>query len=134
MRTIWKFPEAPVLDSPRIDVSKIDKVVVAYRYDLDGGRIQGQVALEYISVRAFRFTVDDYRTAEMFSCYNALCDLGDTEWLSEMRETIKSVYTEEELASIRLMHTLLNTDDGPCIEVICSDVRVQEEPQRKTDL
>lgn len=76
--------------------------------------------LRFSDVKAFRCWYLHALTAEMIeTSYDRLVDLGDTEWLREVKEEA-ATYAE----GGNLRHLRICFDDGPCYEFACVDFRI----------
>jgi hypothetical protein len=53
--------------------------------------------------------------------YDTLVDLGETEWLTHVREQLAT--DADDLSELR--HLMIYFDDGPCFEFICKSFQTE---------
>lgn len=85
-------------------------------------RSEGTIHQELIfeGVAAFKCTYGLLCGAEMIKlAYDALVDLGETEWLTALRARLGELHKGE----AALHHLAIFFDDGPCYEFICEAVQ-----------
>lgn len=92
-----------------------------WRLQIDGG--DGAEDCEYIEfqgVEGYRVEIHMAITSPRWiDAYDRLIDLGDTEWLNQVRLTLH----ENKGDSTGLRHLMIYLDDGPCYEILCRDYR-----------
>ena len=127
MKVLWRFPVPTTELVPGPDI-RLDgsNVLVSYEIVNEEKLRTRSVTLKFRDVRGVRLTMGDCRSPEMFSGTGALMDLGSTPWLRETLKNREGAMSYDELTGLVLFHALINTDDVPCVEVICSSFDVEE--------
>lgn len=107
---------------------KRDAAIIAEGDD-DGEAITLRIVFE--KVEAFKCTHYRARTPEMRIAYDKIVDLGETSWLTEVRNQLRQNGDPVESSASpgtlkKLAHLMINFDDGPCYEFICRSYRVEQ--------
>jgi hypothetical protein len=118
IRTLWKlpFPSSGATD-PQFRQLIRRECAVFFPNTLKEGQ-DNSLALILMGVQAFQSTYLHAMTP-LNEAYDALVDLGETNWLAFIKKRIKSQKTSE------LHHLRIDFDDGPSYEFICSSFRVE---------
>lgn len=93
----------------------------------------GQIVFE--QVEAYKCTYIFARTDEMLVAYDQLVDLGETNWLNEVRNRLLECGEGVSPPSgppDQLVHLMINFDDGPCYEFICQNFHVEHTPAERS--
>lgn len=91
------------------------------------------VRIVFEKVEAYKCTYYMARIPEMQIAYDKIVDLGETNWLTEVKNQLRQ-YGDLVISSPshgpldQLAHLMINFDDGPCYEFISRNFRVEEIP------
>ena len=85
--------------------------VLSIRYE------DSQDELCFRRVEALRVSHYKASTVEMISLYDRVTDLGETPWLADVRQQLKS----SRESTVGLRHIGLYLDDGPFYEFVCHE-------------
>ena len=109
---------------------KRDAAVIA-----EGDDERGTITLRIIfeKVEAYKCTHYMARAPEMRIAYDKIVDLGETSWLTEVKNQLRKlgdlVLSSPSHGPLEeLAHLMINFDDGPCYEFICRHFRVEQIP------
>lgn len=120
---LWKLP-VPVtalLDAgPTFEIGPRRKAALRMAHEVEDG--EQTVTLAFDGVEAYKVTYYLARSDAMLAAYGKLLDLGETDWLRDVRANI-GVHGGDVTG---LSHLMIDFDDGPCYEVICRTHRVEE--------
>jgi hypothetical protein len=125
-KTIWQLPvpsTALLNGGPSFEKRPRREVVLRMSYETDEG--EHITALVFEAVEAVKVTYDRARGDEMLEAYDRLVDQGHTAWLDEISRNLKQHGGDAQ----RLVHLMINFDDGPCYELICRSHRVDSSVQ-----
>lgn len=92
----------------------------------EGEDIEGMlhtIELMFSDVKAFKCSYLHALSAEMIqSSYDRLVELGDSDWLKEVRKEAAPHRSSESLRHLRICF-----DDGPCYEFICTEYQIRSQ-------
>ena len=94
----------------------------SYESDSDDNMISDSLILE--GVECFKCTYLTSCTGDMFEqAYGMLIDLGETQWLTEVRTVYEKARRRYLKTPEKLSHIMICFDDGPCYEFIGTGFR-----------
>lgn len=119
MKTLWELPcpSSAIEDGGAVVEHRPRRTVVI---QMAFEEVKFEIELQ--GVESYRETHYDARSCWMLEAYDRLCDAGKTEWLREVVANLK----RSNCATPALRHLVINLDDGPCYEAICTGFHVQE--------
>lgn len=98
------------------------QISLSFEYEDDKGQMkEGQIS--FFDIIAYRVIYLYGLTGEMIeSSYDELIDLGNTDWLKEIKETLdkRGLSQQERERYLNIKHYRICFDDGPCYEFICT--------------
>jgi hypothetical protein len=124
IRVLWElpFPSSGAVDAGFRELDGRDCAVV-FKNTLRDGR-DNSLALVFTGVKAFKGTYF-HAISGLDEAYDTLVDLGETEWLAEVKTRLASHGDD----TSGVLHLMILFDDGPCFEFICTAFSV-EQPAR----
>lgn len=124
--TLW---DLPVPSTALLDLGPVFEVcprrLVAFRMAYEVAEGEREITLFLDGVEAYKVTRYRARSDAMLVAYDKLVDMGESEWLNEVRGTLARHGGDP----TGLVHLMINFDDGPCYEFICRTHRVEEKPR-----
>jgi len=123
-KILWELP-FPSSGGGKKLISELPKRNLAVTVQGD----EAGVRVVFEQVEAYKCTYYFALTDEMLIAYDRIVDLGETNWLTEVRNRLRG--HGESLSSPsgppdRLLHLMINFDDGPCYEFICQNFHVEQ--------
>lgn len=126
----WEIPvpSTSFVSGPELRSGQTSVLSWTYEGDSEFVRppMEGMIHQELVfeGVIAYKCTYNLFCEADLIKrAYNKLVDLGDTEWLAEVRAGSQGL--REEHAPLR--HLVIFFDEGPCYEFICETAQVSTE-------
>jgi hypothetical protein len=128
LRLPWKVPvpSTSFVSGPNFEKRLRRVCVLSWEYEGNSEFVkrptEGTIHQELIfsGVAAFKCTYGLLCGSDMITrAYDALVDLGESEWLRALRDRPEGRYRE----GISLHHIAIFFDDGPCYEFICEAVQ-----------
>jgi hypothetical protein len=107
---------------PILELKPRRSAALGFSYEAANDEVRN-CAIVFEGIEAFRCTYFRARDAAMLEAYDKLVDRGETPWLNEVRTNLVSNGARSE----RLAHLMINFDDGPAYEFICTSFRLDEE-------
>jgi hypothetical protein len=114
---LWKLPVPATSLVKGADINVLPKCRCEISFQIEGNdRELVMISLLFEGIEAFKYTFLTSCNAEMFNtAYAKLVRLGETPWLSELRQT----YASGSRPAKELQHLMICFDDGPCFEFAC---------------
>lgn len=126
--THWELPvpSTALLQGARFEKHLGRTCALAFEYEDDDDNVV-HVKVLFEGVEAFKCTYLFACTVEMIeTAYDRVVDIGPSEWLSAVRERLQSNGQD----SHDLKHLMNYFDDGPCYEIICRDLKIEQRLER----
>ena len=128
-KTLWELPEPAtrVESFPTLTQHPPRGCDLSFEIERGEEDILERITLVFEGVEAFRCTYRSSVTADMIeAAYGRLVRLGETHWLAEISRRYKEYISYTKEKPKELQHLMIYFDDGPCYEVICTDVSLPE--------
>jgi len=122
---LWAFPvpATKVMKGPFFVPSSRRECEISFIIEAEDDTLR-RVALLFEGVEAYKCTYLTSISAEMFNtAYARIVRLDESYWMTQ----ILKVYGSPKYHRPELQHLMVCFDDGPCYEVICTNVNVFKE-------
>ena len=121
--TLWRLPFP---SSNTVGASFQERAgrvcALTFNEETEEAAINNSLHIVFRGVEAYKCTYHRACTLAMINlAYDSLVDLGETEWLTHIREQL-AAYADD-LSGLR--HLMIYFDDGPCFEFICRSFQTE---------
>lgn len=125
-KTLWELPFASSWGG-RVKLFELPRRNLALFFQ--GEDVDDRIVFE--QVEAYKCTFLFGRTDDMSVAYDKIVDLGETSWLTQVRNRMREygeALSPPSGPPDQLMHLMINLDDGPCYEFLCQNFHYDQVP------
>jgi hypothetical protein len=129
--TLWALPVSLslIMRGPFFAEHPKRECEISFTIEGDDGK-ELPISLHFGSVQVFKctmlYSLGSIDRGLRKDSYGKVISLGDSKWLTEVRESYDRYCSIGHIFEAELRHLMITFDDGPCYEFICSTFYVQQ--------